>query len=70
MSASAEELQAAAEDLLESTLEAPVEEYQERSRRARRPHAHLKAIQDVALRAGGIASSRRGLSVGRIDKPA
>jgi hypothetical protein len=70
MSATNEQLQAAAEDLLESTLESPVEEYQERSRRARRPHAHLEAIQKVAMTAAGLASPRRGLNLARIDKPA
>lgn len=70
MSASDDTLKSAAEDLIEDTLNSPVEEYRERSRSARRPHAHLKTILEVRNMLNGLASPRRGMNLAKIDRPA
>ena len=70
MSASDSELQSAVEDSLEENLANSVTEYRVRSRMVRRDPAMVTAQLDALLKLRGLQSSRRGLNLAKIDKPA
>ena len=68
MSASDSELESAAEDSLEAALNANgVKRWRNRSREVE--YADPKASIDTLLKLRGLRSARRGISVGKIDRP-
>lgn len=70
MSASDAEMQAAAEDSLEENLASSVTEWQQRDKRVRRDPAMVREQLAALLTLRGLQSSRRGMNLGQIDKPA
>lgn len=70
MSASDAEMQDAAEDSLEENLSSSVTEWQQRGKRVRRDPAMVREQLSALLTLRGLQSSRRGMNLGQIDKPA
>lgn len=70
MSASDGQMEEAAEDSLLENLGTSVTEYQVRSRRVRRDPSMVREQLAALLTLRGLQSGRRGISLGKIDKPA
>ncbi len=70
MSASDSEMQDAVEDSLQENLANSVTEYQLRGRRVRRDPQMVTAQLDALLKLRGLQSSRRGMNLAKIDRPA
>lgn len=70
MSASESEMESAAEDSLLENLGTSVTEYQVRNRRVRRDPSMVREQLNALLTLRGLQSSRRGMNLGKIDRPA
>lgn len=70
MSASDSEMEGAAEDSLLENLGTSVTEYQIRGRRVRRDPQMVREQLAALLTLRGLQSPRRGMNLGKIDKPA
>lgn len=70
MSASDTAMQSALEDSLEENLGNSVSEYQVRGRRVKRDPAMVREQLAALLTLRGLQSSRRGMNLAQIDRPA
>jgi hypothetical protein len=64
------ELQSAVEESLEDNLSNGVTEYQIGNRRVRRDPQMIQAQLDALLKLRALQSPKRGMNLGRIDRPA
>lgn len=68
MSQSTSEILSDAEDLLDDLASNTVEEYQIRGRRVKRAHSSIDKILKAVLTLRGLASSKRGMNVAKIER--
>lgn len=70
MSASDSEMESAVEDSLLENMGNAVTEYQVGSRRVRRDPQMIREQMAALMTLRGLSSPRRGMNLGKVDKPA